>query len=244
MKVFSLITRSFLIAAAAVVVLALLALPAAAESPADLAKRIQERYRQVNSLAADYTRVSQFAALAGQSSRQVKGSGRLLWVRPLKLRLDQAQPRQETILCADRRVWWLRPEQKRADLYPLDQFTSGLTSLLQALSGLGDLGKEFSVGAPDMAQAAGGPQGALSLLLTPLQRRADLQNLVLWFQADGLLLLGFKIINLVGDVTIYSFNNLLVNAPAPEERFRFTPPTDWRTLDHRPTRPEDAAQGR
>jgi len=216
----------------------------AAADPAALAQRIQARYRQVSSLSADYTRTSEFVALAGQSGRQIKGSGRLLWARPLRLRLDQDQPRPETILSADRRVWWLRADQRRADLYPLDQFTSGLTSLLQALGGLGDLAREFSVSAPDAGQASGGPQGALSLLLTPRQRRADLQNLVLWFHPDSLLLQGFKIINLVGDVTLYRFSNLKANVAAPEGRFSFTPPPDWRVVDHRPTRPEDAAHDR
>lgn len=218
--------------------------PAAAEDPAALAQRIQARYQQVNSLAADYTRTSRFVALADQPGRQVKGSGRLLWARPLRLRLEQDRPRQEMILVLEARAWWLRPDRQQADLYALESFTSGLTSLLQALGGLGYLQRDFSVDAPDPALAAGGPAGALSLVLTPRQRRADLKQLVLWFNGDTLLLAGFKIINLVGDVTSYRLGSPKVNVPVNDELFSFSPPQGWQVVDHRPRSAADEAQGR
>lgn len=216
--------------------------PALAEDSAALAKRIQARYQKVSSLAADYTRTSSFVALAGLASRQVKGSGHLIWARTLRLRLEQEKPRQELILAAEGQAWWLRPAKKRADVYPLDRFTSGLTPLLQALGGLASLDADFVVSRPSPAQAAGGPEGGLSLLLNPRQRRADLKALVVWFNQDTLLLSGFKIINLVGDVTTYLLQNVKANVPVEAKLFSFDPPRDWRVVDHRPRRPENLKQ--
>jgi hypothetical protein len=101
-----------------------------------LAAKVQARYQQVTSLAADYQRKSVFVATGQDVERTVEGGGHLLWARPLSLRLVQDQPRREQIIAHNGQVWWVRPERGRADLYPLDRFTSDLRSLLDALGGL------------------------------------------------------------------------------------------------------------
>ncbi len=237
MKTFSFITC--LLFVLALCLGAATATPAMAEDPAELAGRIQARYQKVRSLAADYTRSSSFVALAGQAGRRVQGSGKLIWARTLRLRLEQEKPRHELIITSQGRAWWLRPAKKRADLYPLDRFTSGLTPLLQALGGLASLDQDFLVSRPNAKQSGGGPEGALSLLLTPRQRRADLKQLVVWFDQDTLLLAGFKIINLVGDITVYRLQNVRSNVPVDDKLFSFDPPGDWRVVDHRPRRPAE-----
>jgi outer membrane lipoprotein-sorting protein len=205
-----------------------------AEDVSDLAARIQKRYQNVKSLAADYSRASRFVSLGAQGGREVSGSGRLLWARPVKLRLEQDSPRRELIIAGGGMAWWVRPQRKRADLYPLGRFTGGLTSLLDALGGLSRLDKDFKVSLAAPALAAEAPAGSLVLSLEPRHQRADLKQLLLWFGPEDLLLRGFAIYNLVGDVTIYRLERVRINVPAPAKDFAYQPPVDYRVADHRP----------
>lgn len=213
------------------------------ESPSLLAQRVQERYRGVQSLAADYQRASSFVSLSNQSGgRKVTGSGRLVWARPLKLRLDQETPRREMIIAGGGEAWWVRPQRKQADLYPLSQFTSGLTSLLDALGGLASLDKDYKVQAASAEEVMAAPPGSVLLSLEPRQRRADLKDLVLIFGQQDLLLRGFVIYNLVGDRTAYSFSQLQINPATTSAMFAYEPPVDFRVVDHRPLTGHQEAQ--
>ncbi|MCF8040516.1 MAG: outer membrane lipoprotein carrier protein LolA [Desulfarculaceae bacterium] len=205
------------------------------EPPSLLAQRVQERYRQVKSLSADYQRASSFVSLGAQGGgRKVTGSGRLAWARPLKLRLEQDTPRRELIITGGAAAWWVRPQRRQADLYPLSQFTSGLTSLLDALGGLDSLEKDYKVLEASDKEMAAAPKGSVLLALEPRNRRADLKELVLVFAKEGLALRGFVIYNLVGDRTAYSFSNLKINPATTPEMFAYEPPVDFRMVDHRP----------
>lgn len=241
-------TRVLIITKAVALCLALLAAAwghaQAAGDLAQLAQRIQERYQGIDSISADYTRSSQFVALGRQPGRQVLGQGHLVWARPFKLRLEQESPRQELIVAQQGVAWWVRPSKKRADIYPLNNFTTGLTSLLEALGGLARLDRDFTLGEPSPLEQNGIPPRALVLSLTPREQRADLKRLVLWFSADSLLLGGFKIINLVGDVTTYSLERVQVNQPVTPQMFAYEPPVDYRVKDHRPIRGQKAGSGR
>ncbi|MCB2227415.1 MAG: outer membrane lipoprotein carrier protein LolA [Desulfarculaceae bacterium] len=213
---------------------ALAAAPAMADETSDLAARIQKRYQAIDSLAATYTRTSRFVSLGAQSGRDVQGTGSLVWARPLKLRLEQATPRHELIITGKGMAWWVRPERKRADLYPLNRFTGGLTSLLDALGGLARLDQDFKVAVASPARASSIPAGSLVVSLTPKVARADLKELVLWFQPEDLLLRGFAIYNLVGDVTLYQLDKVEINVNPPASDFAFEPPVDYRVANHLP----------
>lgn len=212
---------------------ALAAVPAvAAAPPAELAARVQQRYQTIHSLRADYLRLSRFVAGGGQSARQVRASGRLVWQRPLSLRMEQDKPRRELVVTTPQGVWWARPQRRRADLYPLKQFTTGLQSLLDALGGLAKVDQAFHLVKPTPADLP--PDSGLVLVLSPKERRADLKRLVVWFDAQKLTLKGFRIVSLVGDVTEYHLHDLKVNPELPAGTFRYTPPPDFKVRDHRP----------
>jgi outer membrane lipoprotein carrier protein len=199
---------------------------------ADLASQVQKRYQKVQALSADYTRSSRFVASGGQAASEVKAIGRLYWQRPLSLRMDQAEPKAEQVVTTPQGVWWVRPQRKRADLYPMEQFTTGLQPLMDALGGLAKVDQDFNLEQPTPGEtaAAGGPL----LVLSPKKKRVDLKRLVLWFDAKEILLKGFRIISLVGDVTEYRLISLQVNPALPKGTFSYTPPAGFQVRDHRP----------
>jgi outer membrane lipoprotein-sorting protein len=203
----------------------------AAGEPAEVALKIQERYQDIHAIKASYQRHSRFVATGSQLNRDVKGAGVLYWSRPTNLRLEQKTPKQELIVSADQGVWWVRESRQRADLYPKEQFTSGLKPLLDALGGLAALDQDFNLEKPEQ-EHQGPDQDSLVLVLSPKQRRVDLKTLVLWFERDSLLLKGFRITSLVGDVTQYLFHDLEVNPELGEDFFVYEPPADFRVRDH------------
>jgi outer membrane lipoprotein carrier protein len=212
----------------------LLCSPAWAAQPeaAALAAKVQKRYQAVQSLSAYYTRASRFVAGGGQSARQVKAQGRLFWRRPVSLRMDQAEPNAEKVVTTSQGVWWARPERKRADLYPLEQFTTGLQSLLDVLGGLAKVDQAFNLETPKPEETAlaDGPV----LVLSPKVKRIDLKRLVVWFDGKDMLLKGFRMQSLVGDVTEYRLRNMLINPNMPADTFTYKPPAGFKVRDHRP----------
>jgi outer membrane lipoprotein-sorting protein len=197
-----------------------------------LAAKVQKRYETVQSLKADYTRTSRMVAGGGQSARLVEASGRLVWQRPMGLRMEQDEPRQELVVTTAQGVWWARPQRKRADLYPLEQFTTGLQSLLDILGGLARVEQNFKLEKPDQEEIAAA-KGPL-LVLSPRERRVDLKRLVVWFDAGELLLKGFRLVSLMGDVTEYRLSKVEVNPDLAQDTFAYKVPPGFKARDHRP----------
>lgn len=206
--------------------------PALAEAQA-LAARVQARYQGINTLAAQFARKSLFVAAGNDGERTVDGSGALLWARPTSLRLQQETPRPELILAQQGSVWWVRAQRGRADVYPIERFTTGLRSLLDILGGLARVEESFTVEPPEEGDRPAG-DGELTLVLKPKENRADIKRLVLWFAAEQTTLAGFRIVNIIGDVTEYRFSQVQVNPPLGPETFAYQPPADYRVTDHRP----------
>ncbi len=198
-----------------------------------LAAKVQARYQQVQGLAASYQRKSIFVATGQDVERTVLGSGHLLWSRPLSLKLEQEEPMRELIVAQNGQVWWVRPERGRADLYALDRFTVGLRALLDALGGLARVDEAFVVEPPSPGEAPEGETG-LTLALKPKETRADIKRLVLWFDAQDLLIKGFRITSLIGDVTEYNFSQAQANPRLSADAFQYSPPADYKVTDHRP----------
>jgi len=200
-----------------------------------LAAAIQKHYRGIESLKADYRRLSRFVAAGALSRREVRASGRLYWARPARLRLEQDRPRREFIVAGEHQVWWVRPDRKRADLYPVEQFTSGLKPLLEVLGGLASLERSFRLLSPSPQERELIP-GCRVLALAPKVARADLKRLVIWVDAGDLVLRGFRIVNIVGDLTQYRLANVQVNPSLDPALFLYQPPDDYRVVEQKPIR--------
>ena len=203
-----------------------------AQDPAALAASVQARYKKIQSIRASYQRTSRFVAAGDRKRQVVRGEGMLTWARPVSLRLDQKKPRPELVVVGPDLVWWVRESRRRVDIYPPEQFTSGLKPLLDALGGLARLDDTFDLASPASSEEKLG-QGGPVLVLTPRQKRMDLKRLVVWFQPANLVLKGFRMISLVGDVTQYDLEKVEVNPKLAPGTFTYQPPPDFRVTDHR-----------
>ena len=205
---------------------------ASAEDPAALAGRVQGQYKKIQSISASYERISRLVAAGDQKRQLVKGQGQLFWARPVFLRLEQEKPRPELVVVQKDLVWWVRPSQNRAEIYAAEQFTAGLRPLMDTLGGLARLDESFDLTDPTPEESKLGDGGPV-LVLIPQQKRMDLKRLVVWFEPEKLILKGFSMISLMGDVTQYFLADVKVNPELPLQTFSYTPPSDFKVIDHR-----------
>lgn len=201
---------------------------------AALAAKVQARYQQIHNLSAAYHRKSLFVAAGNDSERTVEGQGSLLWARPTSLRLEQEEPRKELIVTQQGSVWWVRPQRGRADVYPLDRFTTGLRSLMDALGGLARVDESFTVEPPGDEDRPASAVAQNVLVLKPKEKRADLKRLVLWFSPEDMVLQGFRLVSLIGDITEYRLQEVRVNVGLAADSFVYQAPSDYKLTDHRP----------
>ncbi len=201
-------------------------------SEQELAIQIQNRAVGTTSMQADFIRQSNYVAVGSDGAKQVQGAGKIYWAARLNLRLEQATPNKELIVADGTNVWWVRPERNRADVYPIDQFTNSLRSLLDVLGGLNGI-KENFVAEPVQEQDLSNKADEATLVLRPRHPRADLSRLVLWFDESTLTLRGFRFNNVVGDSTEYRFDNVAINQALPKDFFKYRPPADYKVNDQR-----------
>jgi outer membrane lipoprotein carrier protein len=205
---------------------------ASSPEPQALAAGLERTYNGIKAMRADFIRHSQYVAMGNEGDRQVQGSGTLLWASPFNRRLEQTSPSQELVVADGVKVWWVRPERSRADVYSIDRFTGNLLSLLEVLGGLAGISEKFFLEEPENSELSR-VEGELTLVLRPKENRPDLQRLVLWLDAAGRQLKGFQFSNVVGDSTMYRFNRLELNPALDSHLFRYTPPADYRVNDQR-----------
>jgi outer membrane lipoprotein-sorting protein len=201
-----------------------------AEQQPSLLNQIQQQARQLQTMEADFKRESRYAAVGNDGADRVQANGKMYWRSHLYLRLEQTSPSWEIIIADGQDVWWVRPERKRADVYPIDQFTSTLRSILDILGGLSKIDETFTTDEllPEESDAE-----AITIALKPKQPRPDLTRLLLRFDRASKNLSGFKFSNVVGDSTEYQFSDIRVNQPIDENKFKYTPPDGYKINDQR-----------
>ncbi|ADK84485.1 outer membrane lipoprotein carrier protein LolA [Desulfarculus baarsii DSM 2075] len=217
----------------AFVALAALCCPSAwAADDQAIQQRLSQRYGQVNGLAADFTRESQYVAAAGQAARKVRSVGQLVWVRPLNLRLTESVPKPQEVVSDGRTMWLIQPDRQRVTIYEVGDNTQALRGLLAALSGLSALDDSFKV--VEATAEEQGPAGSLTVAMEPKEPRADMGRLVVWFAEGNLDLLGLRIVSMVGNINQYGFSNQRYNPDTSAGHFAYQPPEGWRVFDQRP----------
>lgn len=206
--------------------------PALADGFGDLQQRLQKKYDKIQALSADFKRESQYISGGGTGGGKVRAKGHILWQRPLNLRLSETEPKVQEVVSDGTTLWLVQPQRKRVTIYEVSSNTEALRGLLAALSGLRDLGESFKVVKPTDNEK--GAPGIETVALEPLQPRADMGRLVVWFDAETLNLKALRIVSMVGNINQYAFGEMTVNPTIGPEDFTYQPPEGFRVFDQRP----------
>ncbi len=206
--------------------------PALADDFAALQQRLQKTYDKINAISADFRRESQYISGGGTSGGKVRARGHILWQRPLNLRLNESEPKVQEVVSDGSTLWLVQPDRKRVTIYEVSANTEALRGLLAALSGLRDLSESFKV--VQATENEKGPQGVETVALEPLNPRADMGRLVVWFDVESLELRGLRIVSMVGNINQYGFSDVKFNPQVDGADFTYEPPEGFRVFDQRP----------
>jgi outer membrane lipoprotein carrier protein len=189
--------------------------------------QLKDRFAASKTFQADYIReiVPKIASKLPSSALQAEGQ--LFFFSPNKLRLDQKKPRPEQLICNGDKVWWYLPEEKVVNVYRLKDYYLQIKPIIDFLSGLGGLDKNFSV----QLDAAVSEEATFhQLILKPKIPQPDLQQVMVRISKTTFLPLEFTFDNLMGDGTRFRLNRLHTKVPLAASRFEFTPPEGTRVV--------------
>lgn len=185
---------------------------------------VQRRYESVRDLEARFEQRTQSVALGtGAASATTQSSGRVVFAKPGRMRWAYERPRQSLVVSDGEVMWLFDPESGEAQRLPV---TSGYLTgaALSFLFGEGRLADEFVVTADDCAD------DIASLVLVP-RKEASYERLGLGVVRSTGAIRSTSIVDLFGNVTQVSFEDLQTNRAPPASAFEFVPPEGTRVVD-------------
>ena len=189
--------------------------------------QLKDRFAASKTFQADYVReiVPKIATKLPAASLQAEGQ--LSFLSPNKLRMDQKKPQPEQLICNGDKVWWYLPEEKTVNVYRLKDYYLQIKPIIDFLSGLGGLEKNFSVRLnTTISEEAPFHQ----LMLKPKNPQPDLQQVMVRISKTTFLPLEFTFENLMGDGTRFRFSRVQTKVPFAGSRFEFIPPEGTRVI--------------
>src|SRR5205814_2103177 len=202
--------------------LTILALHAfAANSVHEIAKRVDQRYNDLQSFRADFTE-----SYRGNGIDRSE-SGTLYLKRPGKMRWEYADPRPKLFLSDGKTAWFYVPGEQQARKAPVNKLDD-LRSPLRYLLGKTKLEKEFDglALAPDLPPLE---PGDIVLRGRPKGMEDRIDHVVLDVSAEGQIR-QIVIVEVDGSTTEFRFRNITENSAISDRQFRFTPPPGVETI--------------
>ncbi|MEW6267430.1 MAG: outer membrane lipoprotein carrier protein LolA [Thermodesulfobacteriota bacterium] len=221
----------FKASAAAAVITAILLFPLPPASASDeILTSIQKRYANLDSLTADYVRVTSTPAMEGvfQSSAKHTAAGRLFYRKPAKLILDQSAPRAEKMVTNGDTVWWFIQDENVVHRYSNVDVYTELKPLLDFLGGLGSLAGRFAV---KVTPAGTPPNVNHRLDLSRLQEGSGPTGITVWLAPQDFTLVGFKLTSLTGETTVFTLTGVRLNPKLDDRAFVFEIPAGTKVIE-------------
>lgn len=189
--------------------------------------QLKDRFAAAKTFQADYVReiVPKIASQLPSSSLQAEGQ--LFFRSPNKLRMDQKKPQTEQLICNGDKVWWYLPEEKTVNVYRLKDYYLQIKPIIDFLSGLGGLEKNFSV---RLNTAIPEEAPFHQLTLKPKNPQPDLQQVMVRLSKTTFLPMEFTFENLMGDGTRFRFSRVQTKVSLAGHRFEFIPPEGTRVI--------------
>jgi outer membrane lipoprotein carrier protein len=187
----------------------------------DLAQHVDRHYNQLHSLTAGFTENYEGLGIARSES------GKLLLLKPGRMRWDYSSPAGKLFLLDGKYAWFYARGDSQVQRIPAKQLDD-LRSPLRFLLGHTELEKEMN--GLTLAPAS---NGHFTLTGQPKGQEQRVTRLTLTVTAEGTIT-GIEIEEADGALTRFSFTGEITNAPIPSETFHFTPPAGVPVVDTMP----------
>lgn len=210
--------RQVMLVAAAAWLLAAMALPRAADTPAtDLAAALQRKYDSIRDFSADFVHAYE----GGVLKKKVTERGHLLIKKPGKMRWDYTSPERKQFVSDGVQMYSYIPEDKQVIVSKIPAEDEATTPTL-FLAGKGNLTRDFTAAVADVPPSM--LPGSRALKLVPKSPQRDYDWLVLVMDASTLAIRGLVTIDAQGGKSTFSFANLKENVGLADKEFAFKMP--------------------
>jgi len=202
----------FFIIAALFVVLS--PLTATADTPAQIAARLQAVYDATRTFSASF---SQKTSLKN-SSRTRRGAGSLLLAKPGRVRWDYKSPEEQVIICDGKtiRMYFARSHQlveSDAGRYLANDITTAF------FMGRGRIADDFDIRVNPLEDS----RFPYRIRLVPKKSHPQVKQVDLWLD-EGYRIRRLDLLDHFGSVTEIELSDLKSNIEVADEAFSFTPP--------------------
>lgn len=187
---------------------------AAAPSPEEVAKKLQQTYEKTSSFQADFTQTTSLQ----QSRRQREGEGTMVIAKPGLMRWDYRKPDRQVFICDGATMSMYFAKAAQMMVIPAREYLQSDVTYAFFV-GTGDILRDFE---PRFPKADYGGQPP-TLQLFPRMEHGQVEHLDVWLDERSLAR-KLKIVDHFGSVTELDFTNIRLNQPVDREVFKFTPP--------------------
>jgi outer membrane lipoprotein carrier protein len=186
---------------------------------------VQTRYRTVRDLKARFSQVTQSVALSGgPAPDSLRSTGTVVFAKPGRMRWSYEAPEPSLLVTDGATLWLYDPGQREVQKLALGDSPYLAGAAIQFLLGEGDIRRDFEVSA-ESCQADG-----RRLELTP-RESASYEKLRIRVDPDSGEIDETTVIDLFGNATTVTFEDLQANLDPPASLFRFEPPPGVQILE-------------
>jgi outer membrane lipoprotein carrier protein len=190
--------------------------------PLFVAERLQQEYEATSSMVADF---KQKASVA-MSGRVKHGAGRLVILKPGKIRWDYTSPDHQVLVSDGDKVTMYFSQSEQVIVQPINQYLDSDVTY-SFFAGTGNILKDFDIFPPDHVA----PKKELVIRLVPKIEHPQVDYLHIWVDASTYLIRRLEIVDHFGSVTDLVFTNIKYNQSIAPELFSFTPPAGTEIIE-------------
>ncbi|MDL2316778.1 outer membrane lipoprotein carrier protein LolA [Desulfovibrio sp. OttesenSCG-928-A18] len=174
--------------------------------------KVQETYKQIQSLRADFTQV----LVHKESGSRKKLTGVLYFKKPLLMRWDVRAPSPELLIVNPKVIWNVFPDEEVAYKYAPD-LAQDSRSVAHVVTGQASLSQDFFV------ENTGEEKGLVSLRLYPKEPTESLVEARLWVDAKSGFIRRVCLYDFFGNENDISFSKMDSKSPVANTLFDYTP---------------------
>jgi len=190
-------------------------------SPLELAEKLQAQYEETRSMSADF----QQAASVPMSNRKRLGAGRVVILKPGRIRWDYETPDRQVLISNGKKVFMYFANSRQMIVQPVSEYINSDVTY-SFFVGTGDIVRDFEVLKADRPD-----QGELrAIKLVPKAAHPQVDYLHVWID-KGYVMKRLEVVDHFGSVTELVFSNMKRNEKVDPEIFTITPPAGTEIIE-------------
>ncbi len=188
-----------------------------AEEVEEITARIQKKYDTLESFSATFTQT-----LINKTLNQIREEGGVLYMkRDGMMRWEYQYPEEKLFISDGKTIYWYLTEEKMVQTMKLSDIEGEQTPVL-FLAGKGNLKRDFVI--EPLPPGSTPPEGMYQLVLTPRSEGESYQKLILEVDTQTYQVRKMVLLDLIGNISEYSFSNIKENLKLSESFFQFKIP--------------------